>query len=79
MSERIAIIENTGVQNDRDLQITEFWGGTKNGKMIQLTQGFGGQDEPGYIQLHKKDMLKLFKCVGISILSEYVSLEKMRL
>ena len=59
MSKEIYVIENTGVKNDRDLQITEFYGGQKNKTMVQLTQGFGGLDEPGFVQLTMNDLLKL--------------------
>ncbi len=62
MSEKRTTIENTGVES-ADLTINSFWGEDKKGKMIQLSQGSGGsavlkpldKDEPGYIQLTKRD------------------------
>ncbi|GAG64830.1 unnamed protein product [marine sediment metagenome] len=65
MSEEIGIIEKTGVKNDCELSVVEFWGGVRNGKMYQITQGIGGQDEPGFIQLTRKNIIELIDMLDL--------------
>ena len=64
MTTEISIMFGTG-RNDNNLSLTQFYGGSKKGLMLQLTQGFGcsgfckDPDEPGFIQLTKRDALIL--------------------
>ncbi|MBU0977369.1 MAG: hypothetical protein KKD18_03055 [Nanoarchaeota archaeon] len=72
MSTKIGTIKNTG-KKDVDLDLTVFYGGDKKGTMIQLTQGFRTQsdnDEPGFIQITKKDA-----CCLISELAKWIKKE----
>jgi len=61
MSIELESFQNTGKDN-RELTLTEFYGGTAKGIMLQLTQGAGSMvspDEPGFIQLTRSDALYL--------------------
>ena len=72
--EEIGTIKNTG-KKGVDLDLTAFYGGDKKGVMLQITQGFGTQidnDEPGFIQLTKRDASYL-----INELSKWVEKEVM--
>lgn len=64
MSKTLKTIRDTG-RNKTDMTISEFYGGEKNGSMMQVTQGFGRDiDEPGFIQLTKKDAEKLIETIS---------------
>lgn len=64
MSTKIKTIKNTGRFNDRDMDISRFFGGHNN-QMIQITQGsasfLNDPDEPGFIQLTERDAKELIK------------------
>lgn len=59
MSTELKPMKNTGSRNI-ELLVTRYYGGIKNGTCLQLTgpMEIGGC---GYVQLNKKDMVKLIK------------------
>jgi len=56
------VIKNTG-RKKTDMIISEFYGG-EDGIMLQISQGLGMDlNEPGFIQLTKKDAKLLQKAI----------------
>lgn len=65
MSNLRATINNSGRNNNSDLDFTEF--ASEQGLMLQITQGLGTQidnDTPGFIQLTQQDAYYLIQLVA---------------